>query len=259
MRGLPVNLTTSTRLLARTAGDDVLDIVADDGAAGLALEHAAPIRRFYAWRGKRNYEGSWWSSTNRAHVGFESLLERDFLLEADFRRDVVAVSSQPFALLWPYRGRGRRYHVPDYFARLDSGDGLVVDVKPTGRVDAAGEQFAMTREVCSRIGWGYEVFTGLVEPNGSNLRWLAGFRHDRFTASSQAVRAILAAFDSGRPLGDGIRRATASLQVEGSLVHAWTLNLIFTGRLACDLGQAPLTMRTAIRRRSAAAGSEVAA
>jgi hypothetical protein len=46
-------------------------------------------------------EGSWWSSTTCSHVGFESLLERDFLMLADYDRDVVGIASQPFAVLWP--------------------------------------------------------------------------------------------------------------------------------------------------------------
>lgn len=42
--------------------------------ASLGLESALPVRTFFSWQGKRNYEGRWWSSTVRSHVGFESLL-----------------------------------------------------------------------------------------------------------------------------------------------------------------------------------------
>jgi hypothetical protein len=34
-------------------------------------------------------------------VGFESLLERDFLVLADYNRDVAGFASQLFAVLWP--------------------------------------------------------------------------------------------------------------------------------------------------------------
>ncbi|WAH96285.1 hypothetical protein [Arthrobacter sp. MMS18-M83] len=59
----------------------------------LRLECSRPVRSFYSWPGKRNYEGSWWSSTMCSHVGFESLLERDFLMLADYDRDVVGIAS----------------------------------------------------------------------------------------------------------------------------------------------------------------------
>ena len=89
--------------------------------ASLRTEDALPIRQFYAWPGKRNYEGLWWSSTTRRHVEFESLLEREYLLAADATVDVVAVAAQPLALLWPHGTPGERNHVPDFFVRLASG------------------------------------------------------------------------------------------------------------------------------------------
>ncbi|GAB92189.1 hypothetical protein GORHZ_167_00080 [Gordonia rhizosphera NBRC 16068] len=39
--------------------------------ASLPTERARPIRQFYSWPGKRNYEDSWWSSTVRRHVAFD--------------------------------------------------------------------------------------------------------------------------------------------------------------------------------------------
>lgn len=66
------------------------------------------MRSFFAWPGKRNYEGSWWSGTVRAHVGFESLLERDFLMHTDYDRAVAGIASQLFALQWPKGTEGAR-------------------------------------------------------------------------------------------------------------------------------------------------------
>jgi hypothetical protein len=67
---LPVNATDRTRVLLRldeaTRNDDV-----STRLALLAVERAVPIRRFFAWPGKRNYEGFWWSNTVRGHVAFE--------------------------------------------------------------------------------------------------------------------------------------------------------------------------------------------
>ena len=109
------------------------------------MESSLPVRAFFAWPGKRNYEGPWWSSTVRAHVGFESLLERDFLMLADYDRDVVGIASQPFAVLWPRGTDGARGHVPDFFVRFRDGGGRVVDVRHADRVEAADRQFSLTR------------------------------------------------------------------------------------------------------------------
>lgn len=93
--------------------------------ASLPTEGALPIRQFFSWPGKRNYEGSWWSSTTRAHVEFESLLERDYLLAADADDQVVAIAAQPLALLWPrntpYRAEGLagRYGQPRSVEQLE--------------------------------------------------------------------------------------------------------------------------------------------
>jgi hypothetical protein len=53
---LPVNSTDRTRVLLRLLGVTRNDDVSADLAL-LAVERAIPIRRFFAWPGKRNYEG----------------------------------------------------------------------------------------------------------------------------------------------------------------------------------------------------------
>lgn len=121
---LPVNSSDRTRVLLRLDGVIRNDDVSPDLVL-LAVERAVPIRRFFAWPGKRNYEGVWWSSTVRAHVPFESLLERQYLMWADFEPEIVAVAAQPLALLWPRGTAGHKNHVPDFFVRLSNGDGPV--------------------------------------------------------------------------------------------------------------------------------------
>src|SRR4051812_635578 len=100
LRPLPGNVTDVTRGLVLLAGGVPNEAVSAE-VASLPAEDALPIQQFFAWPGKRNYEGVWWSSANRGHVAFESLLEREYLLAADAAIDVVAVAAQPLALLWP--------------------------------------------------------------------------------------------------------------------------------------------------------------
>lgn len=133
-------------------------------ANDLPVETAEPIRRFSAWSGKRNYDGRWWFSTSCRHVVFESLLERDALMMADFSAEVIAASAQPLAFLWP-RGTARAaHHVPDFFLRLADGGGRVVDVKRADTVACARTQIALTETACAEIGWQYSLFTGITPP-----------------------------------------------------------------------------------------------
>ncbi|WAH96983.1 TnsA-like heteromeric transposase endonuclease subunit [Arthrobacter sp. MMS18-M83] len=244
LRSMPSNMTDETRVLARLDGR-MTNAPLSVALASLGLESALPVRTFFSWQGKRNYEGRWWSSTVRSHVGFESLLERDFLLSADHDRDVVGVASQPFAFLWPRGTEGSRGHVPDFFVRLRDGTGRVVDVKPAGRVRSAERQFSLTREACAAAGWDYQVFTGLAEPRASNLRWLAGYRQDRFAPSGIAASVLVDSFTPETSLAAGVRRAAKALGTDESIVRAQVLHLLFTGVLDVDL-DAALTQDTPV-------------
>ncbi|MGY2747786.1 hypothetical protein ACVWZ8_004968 [Arthrobacter sp. UYCu723] len=244
LRALPSNMTDGTRVLARLDGR-MVNTPLSGALASLGLESALPVRAFFSWTGKRNYEGRWWSSTVRSHVGFESLLERDFLLSADHDRGVVGVASQPFAFLWPRGTEGSRGHVPDFFVRLRDGTGRVVDVKPAGRVRSAERQFGLTREACAAAGWEYEVFTGLAEPLASNLRWLAGYRQDRFAPDGTAAAVLVDSFNPEASLTGGVRRAAKALGADEGIVRAQALHLLFTGVLAVDL-DALLTQNTRV-------------
>lgn len=66
-------------------------------------------------------------------VAFESLLERDFLSRMEFRRDVLAVVSQPVQLDFIARN-GRTYtYTPDFLVYFHSSSGIspmLVEVKP---------------------------------------------------------------------------------------------------------------------------------
>lgn len=240
LQSLPKNLTDSTRILHRVDGTVRNDSVSADVAL-LPTERALPIRRFFSWPGKRNYDGSWWSSTVRAHVLFESLLEREYLLAADFDPRVVGIAAQPVALLWPRGTSGHKHHFPDYFVRLQNGDGRLVDVRHPKHVAKGAAQFAMTRDVCREIGWDYEVFTGLTATYLANLRWLAGYRTDRCVPSDVTAAAIGEHFASPVSMGLGVYRASSSTGVPKDTVLANVLHLLWYRQLSTNL-EAPLSM-----------------
>lgn len=141
-----------------------------------------------------SFEGDYWSATLGCLVHHESGLEKRFAVEADFRRDVVAYSWQPLIFAWPRGTPGRRDHVPDFFCRLDSGDGLVVDVKSADHTEAAADQFALTRTACETVGWQYEVFSGWEPQRAFNMEHLCTYRRTRFVPAPSVRDAALTAF-----------------------------------------------------------------
>jgi hypothetical protein len=93
-----------------------------------------PWRTFRWYKGQRHYSGFYWSSTERAHIIYESRLELTRLLFADFDPTVQRIFAQPFMLKTSIDGAGRR-HIPDYLLLTDRGP-IVVDVKPRHRLDS---------------------------------------------------------------------------------------------------------------------------
>ncbi len=51
-----------------------------------------PVRTPVSHAGQRNYSGRYWSSTVQGHLVYESLLERDRLLLADFCPNALSVN-----------------------------------------------------------------------------------------------------------------------------------------------------------------------
>lgn len=244
LRSLPRNVTDVVRVLACVDGT-VQNLHLSPDVGSVPLERATPIREFFSWPGKRNYEGLYWSSTNRRHVDFESLLERDYLLAADNASDIVAIAAQPLALLWPRATRGNRDHVPDFFVRLANGDGRLIDVRSPKGVEKYAEQSTLTRKICDEIGWEYEVFTGLSPELAQNLRWLAGYRHDRNAPPAEIAESITRCF--AEPVALEVGLGEASRRTGRSVEHttANVLNLIWRRHLSADLSR-PLSMSSEV-------------
>lgn len=206
----------------------------------VGFESVEPVRVFPSYRGQRSFSGCWWSATTGSHVGFESWLERDHLMLLDRDPAVVGIASQPFWLSWP-EGRRRRRHVPDYFARLADGCGLVVDVRPDERIETRDEAaFAVTAQACSAVGWQYRRVGGLDPVLVANLRWLAGYRHRRCW-DTVVADALVREFSEPRPLAEGTAASGDRLVVLPTLFH-----LLWAGVLHAELGDAPLSGSTVV-------------
>lgn len=245
---LPANATETALVLVRLPGAARVESWhVGAGLNALPVESAEPIRRFYSWSGKRNYEGRWWFSTSRKHVVFESLLERDALMMADFSVEVIAASAQPLAFLWPCGTAHAAHHVPDFFLRLADGGGRVVDVKRADTLARARTQIALTETACAEIGWEYCIFTGITPPLDQNVRWLSGYRHDRYRPDRGVLRTMDAVFSRPAPLSDGASWAAARRALPVSVMLGHVYHCLWLHRLHADLS-VPLTMTTMVSR-----------
>jgi len=181
-------------------GDDqsttVRDVRLDAVADGL------PVRPIRSFAGQHHYPGLFWSVTTGKHVWYESLLERDRLLLADYDPDVVGIAAQPMWLVGKDNGDIRR-HVPDLLLALRDGNFMLVDVKPAefAAHPKAVAVFGWTAGICAARGWRHEVWTGADATVLANIRQLAAGRR-RELLDNSAIEAVQAAFRPGVTIGD---------------------------------------------------------
>lgn len=199
----------------------------------VAFEDCGPVREFPSWPHKRFYSGRFWMARTSSHIEFESLAERQCLMELDRIQTVHAVASQPMWIEWDGTSAGR--HAPDYFVRSGDGTATLVDVRPLTRIDArAQQQFDCTAAFCLDMGWQYLVYAPESKTRDANLRFLLRYRDkawktERPRAShSGTIAEIAEELGSAR---DGLARCYAA---------------IWEGQLHADLEQ-PLSLRTSVR------------
>jgi len=151
-------------------------------------------------------------------------------MRLDFDQDVVGLSSQPFWLFFTGTHGEARRHAPDFFARRRNGGAVVVDCRPDDRIrrrDAGA--FAATAAACDLMGWDYQRVDSLDPVLVENLRWVAGYRHPRFTAAATEER-LHGIFAVPRPLMEAAALAGRVLAVLPVLFH-----LLWRGELQADL------------------------
>lgn len=244
---LPSNSLGHTRVLYRLADGDIENEPVSTALAAVPLEQASPMRGFYSWRGKRNLEGVQFFHTTGAHVPFESRLEAQYVLTADFDRDIVAIAAQPVAFLCPHGTPGQRNHVPDFFIRHANGDGTLVDVRAAAYVDKAKTQFDATAEVCEQIGWHYEVWTGLDRFLMDGITFVSGYKSTRCAPTDDLAEALLDVYESPTPLEDGLPWAARRARVPEHVAMTGLYHLVWRQDLTMDMTR-PLSLRTPVWR-----------
>nr|WP_272923979.1 TnsA-like heteromeric transposase endonuclease subunit [Streptomyces sp. SID3343] len=214
-----------------------------ENVSSASLAAVAPWRTFRWYRGQRHYSGTYWSSTMRDHVIYESRLELARLLFDDFDPIVRRILAQPFLLKANVDGKLRK-HIPDYL--LITGNGpVVVDVKPRYRVakPEVAFTFAWTRREVEARGWQYVIWSEPAPAELENVRLLAGCRRD-WLFDNALLDEIRAMEMDGRVLG-GVAEELPERDPE--LVRSAVLHLLWHGELVTDLNT-PLSTHHALQR-----------
>ena len=225
-------------------GDPVVSSLGEVAADRVVV--GRPVRRVRSYSGQRHYAGLYWSSTTRAHTVYESRLELQRLMLADFAPDVDWIAAQPMWLAGPDAGIVRK-HVPDLLLRLRGGRFLVVDVKPAqfaARPEVAAV-FAWTQRLCSARGWAYEVWTGEAPVVMKNVEFLAHGRRPEFI-DAEALEVVRGVVTDGMTVGqiesESARRGAAVTALRPAL-----LAMLWAGEWSVDLRE-PLSRGSTVHR-----------
>jgi hypothetical protein len=90
------------------------------------------------------------------------------------------------------------------------------------------------------VGWSYCRVGAVDAVLAANVRWLAGYRHQRCFHPDRAAR-LRAVFASPQKLSEGTAAAGERLEFLPVLFH-----LLWTGVLVCDLAASPLGWATMV-------------
>lgn len=214
------------------------------GAARVAFENVAPVRRLMAYQGQWSKPGYYLMSNTGDLVSYESRFEMAHLMLLDRDPTVTAICSQPFRVHWRNPGGQARTHVPDFFVRRYDGSATVIDVKGSARagIPANGLVFGVTARACEAAGFGFHVASDIPKVVLDNERWLSGHRRPPQRADTIGPH-VLDAASSAVDLASVIDRAAASSGAHPLRVKAVVFFMLWDGVLVCDL-TVPLSSRT---------------
>jgi len=153
----------------------------------LASHHirgAYPAREPANYKEKTPTSGAFWSSTENDLVLYESLLERQTIMLADFDTNIVGIISQPFRIVALVAGR-RRFHTPDYALVHMDGEMEIVNCKPHDHVKkpAVVELHTWVEAVLGQAGLRHRVVSELPSQRATNLAFIAHMRNPRWLMS----------------------------------------------------------------------------
>lgn len=186
--------------------------------------------------------GKFPSRKNGRMVHHEGLLELDAIYLFETSHRIVRYREQPMTLHYPDGARLRRY-TPDFELVLDSGDVVLVEVKPIRsqrdsevrhKLDCIAAHLHCTKRSFVILDEGHIR----LEPRLSSLRWIL-HRAARIPPTDEAARAAVMRFQKKFPMS--LREASVCFAVN----NVDPYSLLLSGRLHCSLG-APMSLDTPI-------------
>ena len=198
-------------------------------------------------RGHKSGVGYFQSQKMDCAIGWESRLERDFLVRCETDIAVTAMHGQPEQVTWR-DGLVRRTHFPD-FRVVTTGSDELVEVKYLSQVAAIADRTAAIARDLAKTGRMYRVVsedTIRAEPAFSNAcMLLRGMRQEPAPSLRHDVLALL----RGEPDGLPIRQVIKRLEQLVSLVNGLYF-MILVGDLELAHAHLPITYDSALRVRA---------
>jgi len=174
-----------------------------DAANVDAVRPQAPARAPGKWQGQEAKQGHYWCAGTQQLVWHESMMEYTSMMLFDHLFDMVEVVAQPMMLAFAVG----RHHVPDYLIDTAHGERIVLDAHDKdGTTEADAELFALTRRLCERVGWRYEVIDTITDIKRWNLEMMARYRHPRYAPDDILRARVLKLARSYKTFGE-LRRA----------------------------------------------------
>lgn len=185
-------------------------------------------------------------------AGFESSLERDWLIALDFDRRVRRILEQPYTLYYVHEGAKRRY-TPDVLADYDDKQAawtVVYEVKPHEDLKENWKnyrpRFKAAVHDCQLKGWRFRIVTerDIRTPYVANVKFLR--RYAAMPDQAEHRFALLYTLKAlGRTTPQALIAASWNDLEHQAVATAQLWRLVYGGEIAACL-LAPLTMKTPI-------------
>ncbi len=163
---------------ARATDPSSVEVVVPGGPARLPMK----------WENQRASQGHYWCAGTQTMVWHESMSEFTALMLLDHLFDIVSVCAQPMLLTFA----DGQHHTPDYFLTTAQAERILVDVHDADlTTEAEARKFELTRLMCERVGWRYELFDTFPDVTRWSLEMMARYQHPRYAPDAHTEARIL--------------------------------------------------------------------
>lgn len=179
-------------------------------------------------------------------IGFESSLERDFVLMTRFLHPTAKVEEQPIRIEFQDQAGNARSYVPDFLVTFDDRPADLVEVKPAEDLARNGTEyrgkFAAAGAYANARGWQFRVMTE-ADIRGAEIkayRFLLPYR-DRQPDPGVIARILRASRNTGPASAKSLLGPlfTSDDELAQGLTALW--HLVAVGVLMADLSCMPST------------------